>query len=214
TSDPTTWGTYEQAVAQVRAGNADGIGFTLKGRDIGGTDLDHCRDPATGQIEAWADNYVRRFPGAYVEATVSGKGLRILGTSALESFAPKFKLNNGNGAAVELFSNSHHYLTLSCNALATCSSLPPIGETMAAIAAELGAPQPKQDALDFDAAARVNDAPPIAPDDVAAEEQPDPPAGGLAWSFAEEARLRSALGAIPTDEKALAEKFGPSHHPS
>src|SRR5262249_27864660 len=80
TSDPTTWGTYEQAVAQVRDGKADGIGFALKGRNIGGVDLDHCRDPATGQIAAWADDYVRRFPGAYVEATVSGKGLRILGT--------------------------------------------------------------------------------------------------------------------------------------
>jgi AAA domain-containing protein/primase-like protein len=209
TSDPTTWGTYEQAVTQVRAGNADGIGFTLKGRDIGGTDLDHCRDPATGQIEPWADNYVRRFPGAYVEATVSGKGLRVLGASALQSFAPKFKLNNGNGAAIELFSNSHHYLTLSCNALAACSSLPPIGETMAAIAAELGAP-PKQDRMDFDAAPRVDDAPHIAPDDDAAA--PDAPqAPATPWSFAEETRLRSALAAIPTDEAVLAEKLGHSH---
>src|SRR5262249_34005519 len=85
TIDPTTWGTYEQAVAQVRDGGADGIGFALKDRNIGGVDLDHCRDPVTCQIEAWADDYIRRFPGAYVEATVSGKGLRILGTSALES---------------------------------------------------------------------------------------------------------------------------------
>src|SRR5262249_12168481 len=51
TSDPTTWGTYEQAVAQVRDGGADGIGFALKDRNIGGVDLDHCRDPATGQVE-------------------------------------------------------------------------------------------------------------------------------------------------------------------
>src|SRR5262249_25390590 len=140
TSDPTTWGTYEQAVAQVRDGGADGIGFALKDRNIGGVDLDHCRDPVTCQIEAWADDYIRRFAGAYVEATVSGKGLRILGTSALENFAPKFKLNNGNGAAVELFSNSHHYLTLSCNEIGGCTKLSPIGEQMKCIAAELGAP--------------------------------------------------------------------------
>jgi hypothetical protein len=212
TSDPTTWGTYEQAVEQVRDGGADGIGLALKGRDIGANDLDHCRDPVTGRIEAWADNYLRRFPGAYVEITVSGKGLRILGTSALESFAPKFKLNTGNGAAIELFSNSHHYITLSCNEVGSCAELPRIGDTMEAIAAELRAPQPKQDALDFDAAARVDDAPPIAPaDDVAAQEQPDPAATGSAWSFDEETRLRSALGAIPTDEAVLAEKFGHAH---
>src|SRR5262249_33822436 len=99
TSDPATWGTYEQAAAQVRAGKADGFGFALKGcNDIGGVDLDHCRDPGTMAIEPWADDYVRRFPGAYLEATVSGAGLRVLGTSEL-NFASKFRLKPGNGAA-------------------------------------------------------------------------------------------------------------------
>jgi putative DNA primase/helicase len=205
-SNPATWGSLEEAVAQVHAGNADGIGFALKGRNIGGVDLDHCRDLVSHQIEPWANDYVQRFPGAYVEITVSGNGLRVLGTSELESFAPKFKLGMGNGAAVELFSNSHHYLTLSCNEIGNCTELPPIGDEMAALAAELGAP-PKQNGLDFDAASRVNDAPRVAPDDGAAPEQE--PASS--WSFAEETRLRSALAAIPTDEKALAKKFGHSH---
>jgi putative DNA primase/helicase len=206
-SDPATWGLHEEAVAQVRAGNADGIGFALKGRNIGGVDLDHCCDPVTGQIEPWADDYVRRLPGGYVEATVSGKGLRILGASELESFAPKFKLNIGNGAAVELFSNSHHYLTLSCNEIGSCAELPPIGNIMTRIAAELGAPPTKQNGLDFNAAAHVNSAPHAAPDEEAAQEQ-EPAAS---WSFAEETKLRSALAAIPTDENALSEKFGHSH---
>jgi AAA domain/Primase C terminal 2 (PriCT-2) len=206
TSDSATWGSYEQAVAQVRVGKADGIGFALKGRNIGGIDLDHCRDPVTGQIEPWADDYIRRLPGAYVEATVSGNGLRILGTSKLESFAPKFKLNAGNGAAIELFSNSHHYLTLSCNEIGNCTELPPIGETMASIEAELGAPS-KQDRLDFDASPRVDDAPPSA-----SESEQAPPNNATPWSFAEEARLRAALDTIPTDEKVLAEKFGHAHN--
>src|SRR5262249_35663520 len=138
-NDPTTWGSYEQAVAQVRAGRADGIGFALKGRNIGGIDLDHCRDPVTGAIEPWAQEYLDQFPDAYAEVTVSGTGLRILGSSELESFAPKFKLaDKGNGAAVELFSNSNHYLTLSCKELTTCEKLPPIGDKMKAIADELG----------------------------------------------------------------------------
>src|SRR6266446_10403142 len=55
TSDSSTWGSHEQAVKQVLAGNADGIGFALKGRNIGGIDLDHCRDPETGVIDQWAD---------------------------------------------------------------------------------------------------------------------------------------------------------------
>ena len=35
--------------------------------------------------------------------------------------------------------------------------------------------------------------------------------GAATWSFAEDMRLRSALSAIPADERALAEKFGTSH---
>src|SRR5262249_52757507 len=138
---------------------ADGIGFALKGRDIGGVDLDHCRDPQSMAIEPWADNYVQQFPGAYLEATVSGTGLRVIGTSNLH-LASKFKLDHGNGSAVEFFSNSTHYLTLSCNEIGRCNGLPPIGDKMAALAAQLGAP--KQ--MDFDAVPHVNDAPSIVPD--------------------------------------------------
>jgi hypothetical protein len=206
-NDPATWGSYEQAVEQVRAGRADGIGFALKDRDIGGVDLDHCRDPQTGQIDSWADDYMRRFPDAYIEATVSGKGLHVLGTSELQSFAPKFKLpDTGNGAAVELFSNSHHYFTLSCNEITNCNELPPIGDRMAAIAAELGG----QKEIDFDAAPRAIGG--AAPDNTDTTPHVDTAAtNGTPWGFAEEARLRSALGAIPTDEKVLAEKFGHAH---
>ena len=202
-SDPATWGSYEEAVEQVRAGRANGIGFALKGLNIGGVDLDHCRDPATGVIDPWAEERLAQFPDTYVEATVSGKGLRILGTSSLDSFAPKFKLQT-NGAAIELFSNSNHYLTLSCNALRSCAELPPIGDKMLAVAAELGG------GFDFNAAPpglpHVDDAPQVAPQAALEGAGPQTP-----WSFAEETRLRAALSAIPTDEKLLAEKFGHAH---
>src|SRR5262245_45699562 len=214
TNDPATWGTYEQAVAQVLAGKADGIGIALKDRDLGANDLDHCRDPVTGRIEPWADDYVRRFPGAYVEITVSGKGLRVLGRSQLKNFSRKHKLQNaGNGAAIELFSNSNHYVTLSCNTVGSCSTLPPIDNTLLAVAAELGVPRAKLDAtLDFDAPPRASDAPPIAPaDDAGAQEPPAASERAPAWSFAKDMRLRSAIAAIPTDEKVLAEKLGHSH---
>jgi putative DNA primase/helicase len=203
TSDPATWGTHDQAVAQVRAGKADGIGFMLKGLNIGGVDLDHCRNPQSGHVAQWAHERVDRFAKSYLEATVSGKGLRILGVSSLEKFAPKFKLpDKGNGAAIELFSNSNHYLTLSCNEIGSCAKLPAIGEQMQELAAELSTrPAPTN-------GARVNDAPPPAPrPNDAPHTQPRTP-----WSFPEDARLRAALAAIPTDEKLLLEKFGSSHN--
>src|SRR5262249_46465194 len=206
-SDPATWGSYEEAVEQVRAGRADGIGFALKRLNIGGVDLDHCRDPATGVIDPWAEERLAQFPDPYVEATVSGKGLLILGTSSLDSFAPKFKLQT-NGAAIELFSNSNHYLTLSCNALRPCAELPPIGDKMLAVAAELGG---KHNGFDFNAAPRVDNVPHVDDAPQSAPETEPAPHIDTPWSFAEETRLRAALSAIPTDEKLLAEKFGHAH---
>jgi hypothetical protein len=196
-SDPSTWGTHKLAVKQVRDGKADGIGFAIKGSSIGGFDLDHCHAPETGMIDTWAQEYLDQFPDCYVEVTVSGTGLRILGTSEIENFSPKFKLpHNGNGAAIELFSNSNHYLTLSCNQLGACFELPPIGNVMEVIAHKLsGATAKQRNDLPL-----AKDAPSIAPELISP------------WSFAEDMRLRSALSAIPTDEKRLVEKFGSSHN--
>lgn len=79
TNDPKTWGAYEQAVAAVAQGKADGIGYNLLGGDIKAVDLDHCRDPKTKVNAEWAQRLVDREPEAYAEVTVSGTGLRIIG---------------------------------------------------------------------------------------------------------------------------------------
>jgi putative DNA primase/helicase len=205
-ADPSTWGSHAQAVAQVNAGRADGVGIALMGCDVGGVDLDHCCDVETSNdIAAWAQDYVDQFPDAYREVTVSGTGLRILGTSGLKKFAPKFKLpDQGNGAAVELFSGSNHYLTVSCNEISDCKVLPEIGGKLKSIAEKLGR---KNDAAPADT--HDEDATPLAPAN-GGEETPAN-AATKPWTFAADMRLRSALAAIPTDEKVLAEKFGHSH---
>jgi putative DNA primase/helicase len=194
TSNPKTWGSYEMALKQVLAGKADGLGPTVKGSSISGIDLDDCVDPV-GAIAPWAQAYLDRFPTAYREVTVSGKGLRILGLSEHQNFAPKFK---GNGVAVELFAGSNHYLTLSCNEIGKCKVLPSIGEQMTAIAAELGNGKRKKDKTQHNGAAESDD-------DVASDNSEMP------WSFANENRLRSALAAIPTDEQTLRDELGSSH---
>jgi AAA domain/Primase C terminal 2 (PriCT-2) len=202
TSNPDTWGTYEQALAQVHTGTADGIGIALSGRDIGGIDLDHCCDPVTGEIADWAHEYLVQFPGAYAEVTVSGAGLRILGTSPIPNFARKFKLPLGNGEAVELFSNSTHYLSTSFNQIKICDVLPPIGNGMTAIATTLGGGAllngADQKLATLDSAI---ESPPIAP----TNEPPQP------WTFAEETRVRLALASIPANEQILGVHFGHSH---
>ena len=77
-TDPTTWSTYQQAVAGILQFGHDGIGFVLSGDDdLVGIDLDDCRDPQTGALTQMAEALVERFP-TYVEASVSGIGAHIV----------------------------------------------------------------------------------------------------------------------------------------
>jgi putative DNA primase/helicase len=75
--NPDTWSTFEAVLAAYQAGGFSGIGFVLT-KDIGivGVDLDHCRNPETGVIEAWAQRIVDRL-NSYTEITPSNEGLRI-----------------------------------------------------------------------------------------------------------------------------------------
>src|SRR5262249_49163731 len=137
-SDPLTWGPYEQAAAQVAAGKADGIGIALKGcPGLLAVDLDHCRDPQTGAIDARAQGYLERFPGAYVEVSVSETGLHILGTGELRDFTHKLKSDG-----VEFFcGGNNHYLTVSGAQAGSCDALTPIANAVVALHRELTAPK-------------------------------------------------------------------------
>lgn len=84
--DPKNWMTFEKAEAFLRERLASGrwplgggIGFVFTDDDdVGGVDLDGCRDPATGRTAAWANRVLRLFDGAYVEYSPSGTGYHII----------------------------------------------------------------------------------------------------------------------------------------
>jgi len=73
-TDPGTWGLFEEAlVAEPR----DGIGFVVTEHDpFCGVDLDHCRDPKTGEIDRWAQQIIADLM-SYTEITPSADGLRV-----------------------------------------------------------------------------------------------------------------------------------------
>jgi hypothetical protein len=90
TTDPRTWGTFDQCVAAFpvaleewehdnpSAYRGGGIGFVFAQDDpYVGIDLDHCRDPDTGALAAWAEEHIDRL-ASYTEASPSGTG--VLGT--------------------------------------------------------------------------------------------------------------------------------------
>lgn len=75
---PETWGSFDDALSRASADRLAGIGFvfTVNG-PFTGVDLDHCRDPATGAIEPWAEEIVQKL-ASYTEVSPSGTGLHVL----------------------------------------------------------------------------------------------------------------------------------------
>ncbi len=79
--DPTTWTDFETCLAAAERGAYDGIGFEF-GNGFAGVDLDHCRNPETGELEPWAADVIAHLD-SYTEASPSGTGVHIIIQGAL-----------------------------------------------------------------------------------------------------------------------------------
>jgi putative DNA primase/helicase len=108
-TDPATWASFNEAVAyHARVPDSSGIGFVFTDADpFAGIDLDHCIDES-GVLKPWAAGIVERFPGAYVERSPSGTGLKL--------FVRGHTLHNGRrsgypepGAAVEMYDRGRYF---------------------------------------------------------------------------------------------------------
>lgn len=79
-TNPDTWGTYEEALACIgkdsRFGKVDGVGFVLS-PPYCGIDLDHVIDSQTGELHADAIDIVETMD-SYTERSPSGTGLHII----------------------------------------------------------------------------------------------------------------------------------------
>jgi predicted P-loop ATPase len=122
--DPSTWGSYEAAIKAVEAGLAEGIGFMLKDSELGAADLDHCRNPQTGELDEWARLLCveAHALGLYVEVTVSGCGLRFIGLARGARLHRKV-----HGGALELFRNCERFITISGLQSGFCENMGEIG---------------------------------------------------------------------------------------
>jgi len=80
-NDPTTWVTYDQAVAASTGPHRrySGIGFQFDPQQLPlvGVDLDHCIDPQSGQVAPWAQDIIRSLD-SYTEISPGGAGVHIL----------------------------------------------------------------------------------------------------------------------------------------
>jgi hypothetical protein len=154
-NDPGTWGTYETAIAVVAAGLADGIGFMLRDSEVAAADLDHVRDAQTGELLGWARGMYREAEarGLYIEVTVSGSGLRFIGSSSGGGeLHRKFTFNRKSGAGVELYRNCARYITISGLQQGSCEELAPIDGFLDDLVTRCDAPPPQTDPFDFNTA--------------------------------------------------------------
>ncbi len=137
-SDPGTWASFGEAMGayQEAEGKLSGIGFVLSGDDgIGGVDIDHVRDPVTGELHPEAKALIERF-SSYTEISPSGTGIRIFGHAPC---LPKGRAGIYRGIKVECYS-AGRYLTVTGQQLNGCDQLSAIGDTLADVAQSLAAP--------------------------------------------------------------------------
>lgn len=85
TNDPRTWAPFEVALRRAHDDGLPGTGFVFTAQDdFVGVDLDHCRDPRTGEVQPWAEEVIRSLR-SYTEVSPSGMGLHILTRGSLPS---------------------------------------------------------------------------------------------------------------------------------
>ena len=119
-TDPTTWVSYEQALAGFNGGGFSGLGFVLSDADpYVFVDLDdpHAIDPVTGQpkhadpqaIVKLQGEVFERFKGTYAELSPSGKGLHIIA----KGIVPSGRRRHG----VELYGTAR-FMTMTGNVFA------------------------------------------------------------------------------------------------
>ena len=100
-TDPTTWGTYNQAVQMIESNPFfyKGLGLIIsKDHNLVFIDIDHCIDPDENLSEIAMD-ITGRFPLSYMERSQSGTGIHIITEGTIPRSFKNSKLN------VEMYSS-------------------------------------------------------------------------------------------------------------
>jgi hypothetical protein len=112
-TDPTTWGTFDQAEAAYLDGGRTGVGIVLNGDGLVGVDLDACVLDSVPSLKAMA--LLNKLGAAYIEISPSGTGLRALGYG--EQLATGVN-GSCDGLKAEFYSTGR-YLTLTGQTIKT-----------------------------------------------------------------------------------------------
>ena len=129
-NNPSTWGTFDQAVSAYGAGNYNGIGYVFAADDpYVGVDLDKCRDAQTGVIASWAQSAITRLQ-TYAEASVTGTGVHAIARGEL----PPGERRSGS---VEMYDSGRYFCMSGAHLDGTPTAIEERTEVLAALHREL-----------------------------------------------------------------------------
>jgi hypothetical protein len=117
TTNPTHWGTFEEAIARQRRDSLSGVGFVLTADDpFVFIDLDHCYDPETNELDEWARAVSAQFGETFQEISVSRTGVHIFVMGKIPAGMRRKKVvvhpSARAGAAIEMYETGR-YATVS-----------------------------------------------------------------------------------------------------
>lgn len=120
-TNPDTWGSYEDAITALRAGTGyDGLGFVLGGGFVG-LDIDHCTNDE-GMFQSEVVSLVESL-GSYTEVSPSGDGLHVIFKGG------DWKHGSGRKGSYELYA-SDRYFTVTGDCLMFPNSLSPVNNAL------------------------------------------------------------------------------------
>jgi hypothetical protein len=108
-TDPRTWAPFDVVLEayQQRPGEYAGIGFVFAKQDpFVGIDLDDCLDDS-GNLKPQFTGTVERFADSYMEASPSGRGIKIWCKGALPANLPKVQVQGGGG--IEMYDHARYF---------------------------------------------------------------------------------------------------------
>lgn len=113
-TDPDTWGTFEQALSVAKTNVFHGVGYVFSPQDdYSGVDFDHCRDPKNGQLKYCAQVLLEHL-SSYDEASPSNTGIHAI----IKAKVPPGGNSKGLpcGSKIEMYSQGR-YFTMTGNHL-------------------------------------------------------------------------------------------------
>lgn len=148
-TNAATWCSFGEALAAQVRGRYDGVGFVFAGGVYTGVDLDHCRDPETDAIDAWALKVLGDLQG-YSEASPSGTGVHVIVRATLPGKGRNRRVTAEGAqpdAKIEIYDRGRYFTATGARLTEHPAGIESRQDAVSALYASLDAPAPDAEAV-------------------------------------------------------------------